>query len=64
MIKVKNGEKSLKEAVDEYDADVTSRGRTEVEVSRVQTNSFHDHANFLNSPMIKHGIKPMSAAKA
>ena len=63
MIKVKNGEKTLQEAVDEYDADVISRGRTEVEVSRVQTDAFHDHAKFLESPVVKHGIKPMSDIK-
>ena len=63
MINVKNGEKSLLEAVNEYDADVISRGRTEVEVSRVQTDAFHDHAKFLESPVVKHGIKPMSEVK-
>ncbi|ETI24576.1 hypothetical protein G647_03945 [Cladophialophora carrionii CBS 160.54] len=63
MIKVQSGEKSLLEAVNEYDADVISRGRTEVEVSRVQTDAFHDHAKFLDSPVVKHGIKPMSDVK-
>jgi len=63
MIKVKNGEKSLLEAVNEYDADVISRGRTEVEVSRVQTDAFHDHARFLESPVVKHGIKPVGEVK-
>ena len=63
MIKVKNSEKTLQEAMYEYDADVISRGREEVEVSRVQTNAFHNHAEFLNSPVVKHGIKPMSELK-
>jgi 2-polyprenyl-6-methoxyphenol hydroxylase-like FAD-dependent oxidoreductase len=63
MIKVKKGEKTLPEAVNEYDADVVKRGRTEVEVSRVQTDAFHDHARFLESPVVKHGIKPMSEVK-
>ncbi len=63
MIKVKNGEKTLQEAVDEYDADVISRGRTEVEVSRVQTDAFHDLAKFLESPVVKYGIKPITDVK-
>lgn len=58
MVKVQSGEASLSEAVLEYDGDVISRGRQEVEISRVQTEAFHDHANFLNSPVVKHGIKP------
>ncbi|KIX92475.1 uncharacterized protein Z520_11795 [Fonsecaea multimorphosa CBS 102226] len=60
MVKVKNGGNTLAEAVDEYDADVISRGRAEVEVSKVQTDYFHDHANFHNSPVMRLGIKPQS----
>jgi 2-polyprenyl-6-methoxyphenol hydroxylase-like FAD-dependent oxidoreductase len=63
MVKVKNGEMTLQQAVDEYDADVIARGRTEVEVSRVQTDAFHDHAKFLESPVVKHGIKPLGERK-
>ncbi|KAH0841951.1 monooxygenase [Fonsecaea pedrosoi] len=63
MIKVKNGAATLAEAVDEYDADVISRGRTEVDVSKTQTDAFHDHANFHNSPIMRLGIKPTSQAK-
>jgi 2-polyprenyl-6-methoxyphenol hydroxylase-like FAD-dependent oxidoreductase len=63
IIRVKNGEKSLLDAVNEYDADVISRGRTEVEASRIQTDAFHDHAKFLESPVVKHGIKPLSEVK-
>ncbi|OAP61574.1 hypothetical protein AYL99_03777 [Fonsecaea erecta] len=60
MVKVQNGGNTLAEAVDEYDADVIGRGRTEVEVSRVQTDAFHDHANFHNSPIMRLGIKPQA----
>ena len=59
MIKVKNGEMSLSDAVSEYDADVIRRGKKEVEVSTAQTHAFHDHSKFLESPVVKHGIKPM-----
>lgn len=61
MCKVKSGEKSLADAVAEYDEDVINRGRTEVEVSRVQTDAFHDHANFHKSPIFKLGIKPSTS---
>ena len=60
MLKVKAGEMSLAEAVSEYDEDVISRGRQEVEISRVQTVAFHDHARFLDSPVVKMGIKPVA----
>lgn len=52
---------SLKEAIDSYDKEVYKRGKTEVEVSKMQTDTTHDHANFLNptkSPIMTHGIKP------
>ena len=52
---------SLKEAIDEYDKDVYKRGKTEVELSKLQTELTHDHANYLNpdrSPIVKHGIRP------
>lgn len=58
MVKVKSGELSRKEALAEYDQDVMTRGRQEVEISRVQTEAFHDHARFLDSPVVKHGIRP------
>lgn len=58
MIKVKSGRLSLVEALGEYDKDVMTRGRQEVEISRVQTDAFHDHARFLDSPVVKHGIRP------
>ncbi|KAK6384783.1 hypothetical protein LTS17_002346 [Exophiala oligosperma] len=58
MIKVKSGKLSLVEALGEYDKDVMTRGRQEVEISRVQTDAFHDHARFLDSPVVKHGIRP------
>ncbi|KIX09766.1 uncharacterized protein Z518_00847 [Rhinocladiella mackenziei CBS 650.93] len=58
MLKVKSGESTLADAVAEYDEDVITRGKQEVEVSRLQTNAFHDHANFSSSPIMKHGIKP------
>ncbi|KAK5049857.1 hypothetical protein LTR84_003975 [Exophiala bonariae] len=58
MIAVKSGEKTLAEAVNDYDEDVITRGSEEVEVSRIQTDALHDYENFFNSPIMKHGIKP------
>ncbi|KIW12086.1 hypothetical protein PV08_09360 [Exophiala spinifera] len=58
MVKVKSGKLPLVEALAEYDQDVMTRGRQEVEISRVQTEAFHDHARFLDSPVVKHGIRP------
>lgn len=60
MTKVKSGEMTLVAAVAEYDADVIPRGRTEVEVSRVQTEAFHDYTSFQNSPIMKLGIRPIA----
>ena len=58
MVAVKDGKKTLVEAVNDYDEDVITRGKQEVEVSRVQTDAFHDYEQFINSPIMKHGIKP------
>ena len=60
MVKVKSGEMTLVEAITEYDRDVVPRGFQEVEISRVQTDAFHDHAQFLESPVVKHGIRPVT----
>ncbi|KAL2424170.1 FAD-dependent monooxygenase phnB [Exophiala dermatitidis] len=60
MVKVKSGDLTLAEAVAEYDRDVITRGRQEVEVSRAQTDAFHDYAAFLESPIMKYGIRPIS----
>ena len=61
MVEVKNGDKSLQEAVDAYDAEVFERGGAEVEMSSKQTHAFHDYETFLNSPIMKFGIKPTAA---
>jgi len=60
MVSVQKGEKSLKEAIDEYDKGVMARG-AEVEISRTQTMAFHDYAKFMESPLMKLGIKPAKA---
>ncbi|ETS82031.1 hypothetical protein PFICI_07033 [Pestalotiopsis fici W106-1] len=57
MIAVRNGTKTLNEAVAEYDRGVVERGQ-EVAISKEQTKAFHDYENFLNSPVVKMGIKP------
>lgn len=60
MVAVKDGKMSLQEAINEYDTEVRKRGVEEVEISSVQTHATHDHANFMNSPIFKLGIKPPS----
>ncbi|KPI37992.1 uncharacterized protein AB675_3133 [Cyphellophora attinorum] len=58
MVEVKEGLRSLKDAVDAYDQDVFERGLNEVDMSSKQTHAFHDYKAFLQSPLMKHGIKP------
>jgi hypothetical protein len=41
MRSVKEGTKSLKQAVEEYDEDVRTRGVQEVEMSTIQTHATH-----------------------
>lgn len=57
MVDVKEGRKTLKEAMDEYDRGVLARGE-EVEISKRQAAAFHDYENFDSSPVFKMGIKP------
>lgn len=59
MIAVKSEQKTLVDALDEYDRGVVERGQ-EVAISKEQTKAFHDYENFLNSPVVKMGIKPSS----
>jgi 2-polyprenyl-6-methoxyphenol hydroxylase-like FAD-dependent oxidoreductase len=54
---VQTGEKSLAEAMAEYDKGVIERGE-EVAISKSQAIAFHDYANFRNSPIFQMGIKP------
>lgn len=54
---VQAGDKSLSEAMKEYDAGVVERGE-EVAISKAQALAFHDYANFRDSPIFKMGIKP------
>jgi 2-polyprenyl-6-methoxyphenol hydroxylase-like FAD-dependent oxidoreductase len=51
------GEKTLQDAMKEYDVGVVERGE-EVKISKAQALAFHDYANFRNSPIFKMGIKP------
>jgi len=59
MLQIKAGDRSQNDAVSEYDADVVLRGKQEVEISRLQTEAFHHPETFLNSPVMKMGIKPV-----
>ena len=58
ILNVCSGNSTLVDAIREYDEDVITRGRKEVEVSRIQTESFHDFDNFSSSPLMRHGIQP------
>lgn len=57
MTDVQAGRATLKEAVDKYDHGVVERGQ-EVEISKAQTDAFHDYERFLDSPVMTMGIKP------
>lgn len=57
MVAVNNGSKTLEDALIEYDKGVVERGQ-EVAISKAQTIAFHDYENFLNSPVVRMGIKP------
>ena len=63
MLAVRGGTKSLEEGVREYDKSVLERGE-EVATSKAQTIAFHDYENFLNSPVVRMGIKPLAARRA
>lgn len=58
MRQVKSKEKTPKEALHEYDTELFQRGAAEVDMSSKQTHAFHDYDAFLQSPIMKHGIKP------
>jgi 2-polyprenyl-6-methoxyphenol hydroxylase-like FAD-dependent oxidoreductase len=59
MVKVKDGEVNLDQAVTEYDQGVVERGE-EVAISKAQAFAFHDYENFDNSPVFKMGVNPAS----
>lgn len=61
MTEVKTNSKTLMQAVDAYDQEVLERGSAEVKMSSAQTHAFHDYEAFLNSPIMKHGIKPTTS---
>lgn len=55
MVAVSKGERTLEDAINEYDEGVIERGQ-EVAISKAQTEAFNDYENFLNSPVMKMGI--------
>lgn len=60
LVAVQNGEKTLQEAVSEYDSGVVARGE-EVAISKAQAGAFHDYENFDNSPVFKMGVRPLGS---
>jgi hypothetical protein len=63
IVAVPKGEKLLKDAINQYDKGVLSRGQTEVEVSRQMTVAVNDYSKLLTSPIMTHGIRPMHEVK-
>ena len=47
----------LKQAVDEYDAEVLERGVLEMNISLKQTLFIHDWDTLMQSPMVKMGLR-------
>lgn len=56
LLKVKSGEKTLKEAVQEYDDEVLERGGLEMRISLQQTLFIHNWETLMQSPMVKMGM--------
>jgi 2-polyprenyl-6-methoxyphenol hydroxylase-like FAD-dependent oxidoreductase len=64
MIKVKNGELTLAEAVDEYGKEVLERGLAEFRLSYLNTETVHKWDEFMNSPLMKDiGVSQLKKAK-
>ncbi|KAL9095212.1 MAG: hypothetical protein Q9165_002468 [Trypethelium subeluteriae] len=59
---VVDGKKSLKEAVDAYDAEVLERGTREIDVSYKQAVAFHNFEMMQNSTVARHGTAKVVAA--
>ncbi len=60
MTAVRDGTLSLAQGMSQYDEGVVERGQ-EVEISKLQSDAFHDYATFKDSPVFKMGIKPAAA---
>lgn len=57
MVKVKDGNRCLREVMDVYDKEVLERGRAEMEVSLKQTLMIHDWETLMESPMVRMGMR-------
>jgi 2-polyprenyl-6-methoxyphenol hydroxylase-like FAD-dependent oxidoreductase len=57
MVKVRDGEVTLGEVVNEYDKEVLERGKAEMEVSLKQTRMIHDWESLMESPMVRMGMR-------
>ncbi|KAI9771637.1 MAG: hypothetical protein M1840_001852 [Geoglossum simile] len=53
MVKVKNGERTLEEAVDEYGRGVLERGKAEFDMSFLNTKTVHKWDELMNSPIMR-----------
>ncbi|CZR62938.1 related to monooxygenase [Phialocephala subalpina] len=56
IVKVRDGEVDIEEAVNRYREEVVDRGQAEVEMRRRQTMAVHDWGLFMESPIMKMGV--------
>ena len=56
LVKVKEGESTLEQAVRAYEAEMKERTLKEIEVSMMQARTAHDWETMLNMPMMKAGM--------
>jgi 2-polyprenyl-6-methoxyphenol hydroxylase-like FAD-dependent oxidoreductase len=64
MIKVRDDEVGLQDAVDSYDQEVWERGSLEVGVSLKQTMGIHNWETMMQSPMVKMGMRQAKTAES
>lgn len=57
---IRAGEKSVEEAITEYDAEIVPRGRDEVTCSVENGKMLHDWEQVKKSPVFNQGFKPMT----
>jgi hypothetical protein len=57
---IRSGEKSIEEAINEYDDEIVPRGRDEVTCSVENGKMLHDWEQVKQSPVFNQGFKPMT----
>ena len=54
---VKSGQAKLKDAIDEYEAEMIARGGEEVRLSKLNTEMVHQWDKLMQSPLLQKGAK-------